>query len=117
MSSAVVVVQTRFTGSNGPRLSVMLLEGAVKVFFQIKLPLLLSARLNVHTWYGLTVPLKDRTPGAIDGVVPNSISPGRIYCIDGFCVNRLPVRSAVILTFHEYAVLVLITLPTGLNCR
>ena len=87
------------------------------VFFQMRLPLLLSARLNVHTWYGLAVPLNDRTPGAIDGVVPNSISPGSTYCIVGFCVDRLPVKSAVMVTFHEYAVLALMTLPTGLNCR
>jgi hypothetical protein len=95
----------------------MLLDGAVNVFFHMRLPLLLSARLIVHTWYGLTVPLSDKTPGAIDGVVPNSISPGSTYCIVGFCVDRLPVKSAVMVTFHEYAVLQLMFFPIGLNCN
>ena len=87
MSSAVVVVQTRFTGSSGPRLSVMLPAGASYVFFQISAAFACCLLgLIVHTVYGLGVPLNDRTPGAMFGVVPNSISPGSTYCIVGFCV-------------------------------
>ena len=80
----------------------------------------------VQTVYGLGVPLNDRTPGAMFGVVPSIRSPGSTYCIAGFCVAvATPVTSvefdgpimSPIVTFHEYAVLALMTLPTGLNWR
>jgi hypothetical protein len=125
MSSAVVVVQTRFTGSNGPRLSVMLPDGASYVFFQSRLPMLLSAKLMVQTVYGVGVPLIDRTPGAMFGVVPNRISPGSTYYMVGLCVVAAPagivafvgpIKSPMVM-FHEYAVLVLTALPSGLHCR
>ncbi len=107
----------------------MLPAGGSYVFFQIigaeVLFEVMPDRLIVQTVYGFGVPLSDRTPGAMFGVVPNSISPGSTYCSVGFWVVVVPSGTcefpgpimSPIVTFHEYAVLELTDLPTGLNCR